>query len=144
MSGFPAMAGRTHHKTGRECVNVFIKDIFNEHPSLADRLVSVWGVAVEVMKPCVEMKPTRPLTLSLDDGTSEIKCVLFGFQSYKHLADVSVGQSFLASGSVSEYRQELQIKCESLKIVKDPNFETLWINKVLYEKKERYKKEESQ
>ena len=90
---------------------------------------------VDIVRPNSQLSPNRPLVLSLDDGTGEVRCVFFGFQNYKHLTSVSLGQTFLARGLVSLYREDLQIKCETLKIVKDPNFETLWINKVIYEKK---------
>ena len=38
-------------------------------------------------------------------------------------------------GVLTSFRDTPQIKCESIKLVTDPNFETLWINKLLYEKK---------
>ena len=96
----------------------------------------VSGTVVDVVMPNSQLNPSRPLVLSLDDGTGEVRCVFFGFQNYKHLTSVTVGQTFLARGLVSFYRDDVQIKCESLKIVTDPNFETLWINKVIYEKKQ--------
>ena len=94
------------------------------------------GTVVDIVKPNSQLNPSRPLVLSLDDGTGEVRCVFFGFQNYKLLASSTLGQTFLARGQVSLYREEVQIKCESLKIVTDPNFETLWINKVIYEKKQ--------
>ena len=98
--------------------------------------VSVSGTVVDIVMPNSQLNPSRPLVLSLDDGTGEVRCVFFGFQNFKHLTSVTLGQSFLARGLVSFYREDVQIKCESLKIVTDPNFETLWINKVIYEKKQ--------
>ena len=95
--------------------------------------VSVCGIVVDVVKPPSDLTSRRPLVLSLDDGTSEIRCVFFGFQNYKHLTSASLGQCFVARGTVGLFREQLQVKCESLKIVTDPNFETLWINKVIYE-----------
>ena len=121
-------------RAGRESCCVFIRDIV---PPAEGREVSVCGIVVDVIQPSSEIHPTRPLVLSLDDGTSEIRCVFFGFHKFEHLSNVSVGQSFLARGSVSVYRQDLQIKCETLKLVTDPNFETLWINKVIYEKRKK-------
>ena len=129
------MAGGGHSRLGRECECVFIKDIFSSLDRYEDCLVSVSGTVVDVVMPNSQLSPNRPLVLSLDDGTGEVRCVFFGFQNYKHLTSVTAGQTFLARGLVSLYRDELQIKCETLKIVTDPNFETLWINKVLYEKK---------
>ena len=115
---------------------VFIKDIFSSLDSYEDCLVCVSGTVVDIVMPNSQLNPSRPLVLSLDDGTGEVRCVFFGFQNYKHLTSVTVGQTFLARGLVSLFRDDVQIKCETLKIVTDPNFETLWINKVIYEKKQ--------
>ena len=120
----------------RLCLCVFIKDIFSCLERYEECQVCVAGTVVDIVKPNSQLNPSRPLVLSLDDGTGEVRCVFFGFQNYKLLASSTLGQTFLARGQVSLYREEVQIKCESLKIVTDPNFETLWINKVIYEKKQ--------
>ena len=117
-------------------MSLFIKDIFSSLDRYEDSLVCVSGTVVDVVMPNSQLNPSRPLVLSLDDGTGEVRCVFFGFQNFKHLTSVTLGQSFLARGLVSFYREDVQIKCESLKIVTDPNFETLWINKVIYERKQ--------
>ena len=129
-------SGARNSRPGRSCSCVFIKDIFCYLERYADCQVSVAGTVVDIVRPNSQLSPNRPLVLSLDDGTGEVRCVFFGFQNYKHLTSVSLGQTFLARGLVSLYREDIQIKCETLKIVKDPNFETLWINKVIYEKKQ--------
>ena len=121
--------------SNRVCSCVFIKDIFSCLERYEDCQVCVTGTVVDIVKPNSQLNPSRPLVLSLDDGTGEVRCVFFGFQNYKHLTESTLGQTFLARGQVSLYREEVQIKCETLKIVTDPNFETLWINKVIYEKK---------
>ena len=128
--------GGSNSRPGRQCVCVFIKDIFSDLERYQDYQVSVSGTVVDIVMPNSQLSPSRPLVLSLDDGTGEVRCVFFGFQNFKHLTSVTVGQSFLARGQVSLYRENVQIKCETLKIVRDPNFETLWINKVIYEKKQ--------
>ena len=130
------MAGGGNSRVGRECLSLFIKDIFSSLDRYEDSLVCVSGTVVDVVMPNSQLNPSRPLVLSLDDGTGEVRCVFFGFQNYKHLTSVTVGQTFLARGLVSFYRDDVQIKCESMKVVTDPNFETLWINKVIYEKKQ--------
>merc|ERR1712179_811975 len=121
-------------------VNTFIKDLLDsDHlPLLApDVQVSVVGVAVDVVSPDPELHPTRPLVVTLDDGTGVVKCAMFRHQGYQHLRQVKIGDCFLARGVVGEYFQQTQIKCSALKRVEDPDFETLWINKVLLEKKNR-------
>ena len=124
-------------------INTFIKDLLDsDHLSLAapDVQVSVVGVAVDVVSPDPELHPTRPLVVKLDDGTGVLQCVVFRHQGYPHLGNVKIGDCFLARGVVGQYFQQTQIKCSALKSVDDPDFETLWINKVLLEKKNRESK----
>merc|ERR1719369_2300119 len=75
--------------------------------------------------------------MTLDDGTGVIKCVLFGFQGVEHLMSVKIGDCFQACGVISHYYYQTQIKCSVIKSVDDPHFETLWINKVLLDKKNK-------
>ena len=119
--------------------SLFIKDLLDSLPTLTtpDVHVSVVGIAVDVISPDPEVHPTRPLVVTLDDGTGVIRCVLFRHHELEHLKMVKIGDCFLARGVISEYFEQTQIKCAALKIVKDPDFETLWINKVLLEKKNR-------
>ena len=72
--------------------------------------------------------------MSTDDGTGGVTCVMFGFQDFEHLQSLKLGQCCLVRGVLSTYRNSPQIKCASIKVVTDPNFETFWINKLLYEK----------
>ena len=130
------MASAGNPRSSRDCSCVFIRDIFSSLARYQHCQVSVSGTVVDIVMPDSQLSPSRPLVLSLDDGTGEVRCVFFGFQNFKHLTSVTLGQSFLARGLVSFYREDVQIKCESLKIVTDPNFETLWINKVIYERKQ--------
>eukprot|EP00092_Neocalanus_flemingeri_P105578 GFUD01135359.1.p1 GENE.GFUD01135359.1~~GFUD01135359.1.p1 ORF type:complete len:140 (+),score=38.27 GFUD01135359.1:25-420(+) len=118
--------------------SLFIKDLMSSLPGLPpDVQISVIGVAVDVTNPDPETHPTRPLVVTLDDGTGVVSCVLFGHKELDHLRGVKIGDSFHARGvvMVSQYYQQTQLKCSALKVVTDPNFETLWINKVLLEKK---------
>ena len=64
-------------------------------------------------------------------------CSVQTYRELEHLTMVKIGDCFLARGVINEYFEQTQIKCAALKIVKDPDFETLWINKVLLEKKNR-------
>lgn len=119
-------------------MSLFIKDLMDCLPGLSsDVQISVVGVAVDVTKPDPELHPTRPLVVTLDDGTGVVRCVLFGHQGLDHLSDAKIGDCFQARGLVTQYFEQTQIKCSALKIVDDPNFETLWINKVLLEKRNR-------
>ena len=61
---------------------------------------------------------------------------MFGHQHHPHLTQLELGQSCVARGVIANYRGKAQIRCELIKLVNDVNFETLWINKVLYEKKQ--------
>ena len=130
---FQILAMSSDHKS------LFIKDLLDSLPTLTtpDVHVSVVGIAVDVISPDPEVHPTRPLVVTLDDGTGVIRCVLFRHHELEHLKGVKIGDCFLARGVVSEYFEQTQIKCAALKIVKDPDFETLWINKVLLEKRNR-------
>ena len=119
-------------------MSLFIKDLVESIPLLSTGIkVSVVGVAVDVINPDYDLHPNRPLTVSLDDGTGVIKCVLFRHREQPHLADIKIGDCFLARGLVGQYFEQTQIKCDVLKVVDDPNFETFWVNKVLVEKKMR-------
>ena len=119
-------------------LSIFIKDLLDSLPILMpDVQVSVVGVAVDVINPDPEVHPTRPLVVTLDDGTGVVRCVLFRHHELDHLKGVKIGDCFLARGVISHYFEQTQLKCGALKIVEDPNFETLWINKVLLEKKNR-------
>ena len=60
---------------------------------------------------------------------------MFRFQDIEHLQSLKLGQCCLVRGIVTTFRDYPQIKCESIKLVTDPNFETFWINKLLFEKK---------
>jgi len=98
--------------------------------------VSVCGILVDIVSPNVEIHSNRPLVLTLDDGTAVVNCVMFGHQHHPHLANLELGQCCVARGVVATFRDQIQIRCELIKLVNDVNFETLWINKVLYEKKQ--------
>ena len=119
-------------------MSMFIKDLLISLPALPpDVHVSVVGVAVDVTNPDPDLHPTRPLVVTLDDGTGVVRCVLFQHQELDHLRGIKIGDCFHARGMVTEYFEQTQIKCAVLKIVHDPNYETLWINKVLLEKKNK-------
>ena len=56
--------------------------------------------------------------------------------------DLSIGDQVVARGTLKLFRNNLQMTVKGLKKVVDNNFETLWmwINKVIYEKKQREEK----
>ena len=72
-----------------------------------------------------------------DDGTGVVQCCMFGHAHWPHLRSLQLGHCCLARGRVTVYRGAAQLKCDHVKIVTDPNFETLWINKVLFEKRQQ-------
>ena len=72
-----------------------------------------------------------------DDGTGVVQCCMFGHAHWPHLRSLQLGHCCLARGRVTVYRGAAQLKCDLVKIVTDPNFETLWINKVLFEKRQQ-------
>ena len=113
--------------------NMLVRDVLSSDPS--DCQVSVCGVVVDIVSPNIELHSNRPLVLSVDDGTGVVKCAMFGHYHHSHLRDISLGQCCLVRGTVTQYMNQTQIKCEVIKLVTDVNFETLWINKVLYEKR---------
>jgi len=98
--------------------------------------VSVCGMLVDIVSPNIEIYSNRPLVITLDDGTGVVSCAMFGHQHHPHLTQLELGQSCVARGVIANYRGKTQIRCELIKLVNDVNFETLWINKVLYEKKQ--------
>ena len=119
-------------------MSLFIKDLLDSLPMLTpDVQVSVVGVAVDVVSPDHELHPTRPLVVTLDDGTGVVRCVMFRHQELDHFRGVKIGDCFLARGVVTQYFDQTQIRCAALKELRDPNYETFWINKVLVEKKNR-------
>ena len=123
---------------------LFIRDVLSLTPSDQDRNchASVCGVVVDIVRPNLDLHSNRPLIISLDDGTGVVKCVLFMFVNLPYLQNLQLGQCCLVRGTVNVYNNQIQIKCQQVKIVNDVNFETLWINKVLFEKKQIEKKEQ--
>ena len=119
---FQRIAMSSDHKS------LFIKDLLDSLPTLTtpDVHVSVVGIAVDVISPDPEVHPTRPMVVTLDDGTGVIRCVLFRHHELEHLKMVKIGDCFLARGVISEYFEQTQIKCAALKIIKDPDFEKLY------------------
>ena len=120
----------------KQHMSLFVKDIFDRYAMLTeDCQVTIVGVVVDISCPDPELHPNRPLVVRLDDGTGVIKCAMFRHHTLNHLKDIKMGDCFQARGTVNRYFEELQIKCVALKTVIDPNFETLWMNKVISERK---------
>ena len=114
---------------------LLVRDVSNVSDQGYTGQVSVCGIVVDIVKPNPDIHSNRPLAISIDDGTGEVRCVMFGFQNYPHLlVNLSIGNCCVVRGVVTKYNNQIQIKSESIKLVTDPNFETLWINKILYEK----------
>ena len=51
-----------------------------------------------------------------------------------------LGDLLQARGELGTFRDLLQLRAASLKVVRDPNIETVWINKCLGQKRARQKK----
>ena len=117
---------------------LFIRDVLSLTPN--DQ-VSVCGVVVDIIRPNLDLHSNRPLIISLDDGTGLVKCVIFSFVNVPHLQQLHLGQCCLVRGWVNVYNNQTQIKSQQVKIVNDVNFETLWINKVIYEKRQLEKEQ---
>ena len=88
----------------------------------------VCGVVVD-LTPAQATHPGRPTTLELDDGTGVVRCALFSPPS----ARLSLGSALLVRGKVGSFRGQQQLTVHTVKLVTDPNFDTLWINKVIVE-----------
>lgn len=101
----------------------FIKDCL----SAGTGLVTCSGTVVDL----VPADTTRPLVFRLDDGTGTIASVLFRPPPE---TNVKIGDDVVIYGVVQSYRDDLQIKCDKMKLIQDPNHHTLWINQVIYYK----------
>jgi len=88
----------------------------------------VCGVVVDLTPPQAA-HPGRPTTLELDDGTGVVRCVSFS----PFPTRLSLGSAALVRGKVGSFRGHQQLRVHTVKLVTDPNFDTLWINRVIVE-----------
>ena len=94
-------------------------------------LVTCSGTVVDL----VNNADRPPLVLRLDDGTGTVQAVIFRPPpSESKTAVLKIGDNCVVSGMVQTYRETLQIKCDRIKRVTDPNHYAMWINKVIYYK----------
>jgi len=114
---------------------VFIKDVVNSVGSP----VSCSGTVVDITGnelPGADGEPTsnRPLQLVLDDGTGQLSVVYFRSSSRRSDVPgrVGIGDDLVVHGRIQMYRDTVQMKCDLIKIVQDPNIQTLWINQVIF------------
>ena len=56
---------------------------------------------------------------------------------YSLCCQVVLGDLLQARGELGTFRNLLQLRAASLKVVRDPNIETVWINKCLAQKRAR-------
>lgn len=94
--------------------------------------VSCLGTIVDLVRP--DPDSTRPLVLRLDDGTGTIECVQF--RPGQDARALKIGDDVVVYGAVQVYRDAPQVRVERLARVLDPNLQTLWINQVIYCKKQ--------
>jgi len=119
------MTEKTRHYTPK-----FIKDCLTNGGESAG-LVTCSGTVVDL----VNNADRPPLVLRLDDGTGTVQAVIFRPPpSESKTAALKIGDNCVVSGMVQTYRETLQIKCDRIKRVTDPNHYTMWINQVIYYK----------
>ena len=120
----------------KEHICLFIRD-FND-TVIRDQL-SVCGIIVDVAMP-PESLSRRPFKLALDDGTGVLDVVIWRNDMPEWAKDLGIGDSVVARGTLKLFRNDLQLSVKCLKKVVDMNFETMWIIKVIYEKKQSEEK----
>ena len=96
--------------------------------------VSFFGTIIDLIRVDSSVNSARPMALRLDDGTGTISCVYFRPDKLELQDDIKIGDDLLAYGTIQEYRDSSQLRCEKIKFVSDPNFQSLWINQVIYYK----------
>jgi len=106
---------------------VFIKDAITN----MDQNFSCYGTILTLH--CSNSPRQKPTVLTIDDGTGSLPAVYFDVQQVV-TNNIDVGCDVIVYGHVQVYRQDLQFKCDRIKIVKDPDIQTLWINQVLLAK----------
>lgn len=111
---------------------VFIKDAINEVGSS----FSCYGTIVDITGPggTGDSISNRPLQIVLDDGTGQLCAVYFKSDRADLQARLRIGDDLVAEGTIQLYRDAIQLKCEGLKMVSDPNLQSLWINQVIFYK----------
>jgi RecG-like helicase len=72
----------------------------------------------------------KPLMLTIDDGTGSIPAVYFDVRE-RISNNLDIGDDVIVYGHVQVYREDVQFKCDKIKVVKDPNIQALWINQVI-------------
>ena len=111
-----------------EHICLFIGDI--NDTVIRDQL-SVCGIIVDVAMPPDSLS-RRPFKLELDDGTGVLDVVIWRNDMPEWAKDLGIGDSVVARGTLKLFRNDLQLSVQCLKKVVDMNFETMWINNVIY------------
>jgi len=126
------MSQRRHYK------QLFIRDTRNA----LNQTVSVFGTIVDIDGPTAyhdtgnTESTHRPLVCCLDDGTGQIQAVYF-VPRHHHLQplqiqSLQIGADVVVGGTVQEYRHATQIKCDWVRCVEDVNYQSVWINQVIF------------
>jgi hypothetical protein len=92
--------------------------------------VAVCGIVVDTVHSI--SNPSRPLVILLDDGTGCLDCAYFQPDKDALFASLGLGDALQVNGTVGVFRGQMQLRCDAVRRVKDVNFETLWINRVIY------------
>jgi len=106
---------------------VFIKDAITN----MDENFSCYGTILNLRSS--NSPRQKPTLLTIDDGTGSLPAVYFDVQSIL-TNNLDIGDDVIVYGHVQVYREDVQFKCDRIKIVKDPNLQSLWINQVLIAK----------
>jgi len=101
--------------------------------TMVEKTVVVQGTVVELSRPDPQLYPTRPISLALDDGTGVLKVAIFRNSSLPHLDKVEFASCLQVRGQLTTFRDQLQLRATTVKIVSDPNMQTVWINRVICE-----------
>ena len=103
--------------------------IYSDALTSVDSAVSCFGTIVEITGPSSDdLSSNRPLQLVLDDGTGQLCSVYFKPDRADLQARLRIGDDVVVHGTVQLYREAVQLKCDVLKLVSDPNLQSLWIN----------------
>jgi len=115
-------------------LNIFYSS-FTDGVEVVSGNFSLFGTIIDLIPVDSSVNSIRPLSLRLDDGTGTISCVYFRPDKLDLQDYMKIGDDLLAYGTIQEYRDSSQLRCDKLKFVSDPNFQALWINQVIYYKK---------
>ena len=90
--------------------------------------VALLGTLIDVVAPS---SGRRHLIFTLDDGTATLQCVLFPREGEEDVK-LKIGMDVHVCGTVTLFRDQVQLRVDRLKRVLDPNYLAVWTNTVVY------------